>query len=66
MSTFEDIQKAIASLTPEEHARLRDWFEERDAELFDEKMERDAKAGKLDNLIAKALENANAGLCEVC
>ena len=64
MSTVEDIEKAIKSLTPDDHARLRDWFDEYDAELFDQKLERDAKAGKLDKLIAKALANADAGLCE--
>lgn len=64
MSTIEDIERAIKSLTPDDHARLRTWFEEYDAELFDQKLERDAKAGKLDMLIAKALANADAGLCE--
>jgi hypothetical protein len=64
MTKVEDIEKAIKSLAPDDHVRLRDWFEEHDAKLFDQKLKRDANAGKLDKLIAKALENADAGLCE--
>lgn len=63
MTKVEDIEKAIKSLTPDDHARLRDWFEEHDAELFDQKLERDAKAGKLDKLRAKALANADGKTC---
>ena len=61
MTTVEDIEKAVAKLAPEQLARFRAWFEEFDAQLFDEKIERDAKAGKLDKLIAKARENYRAG-----
>ena len=64
MTKVEDIEKAIKSLTREDHERLRNWFEDCDAVLFDQKLERDAKAGKLDKLVANALANADAGLCE--
>jgi len=64
MSTFEDIQKAIANLSADDQSRLLNWLEEQDGLAFDQKLERDAKAGKLDTLISKALENADAGLCE--
>ena len=37
------------------------WFEEFDASLFDAKIERDAKAGKLDKLMAEARANHEAG-----
>lgn len=50
MTKLEDIEKAIAKLAPEELARFRAWFEEFDAARFDEKIERDAKAGRLDRL----------------
>ena len=41
--------------------KLRDWLEEFDARLFDEKIERDATAGKLDKLADEARANLKAG-----
>jgi hypothetical protein len=64
MTKIEDIAKAVERLSPEELARFRAWFEEFDARLFDERIERDAKAGKLDKLIAEARANLRAGLGE--
>ena len=61
MTKLEDIEKAIATLAPDELARLRAWFEEFDAARFDEKIERDAKAGKLDRLAEQALTDHRAG-----
>jgi hypothetical protein len=48
-------------LSAEEIAELREWLEELDARLFDEKIERDAKSGKLDKLAAQARSNLKAG-----
>ena len=48
MTTVEDIEKAIERLAPREFDRLRVWFEEYQAAHFDEKITRDAEAGKLD------------------
>jgi hypothetical protein len=64
MTKIEDIEKAVERLSPEELARFRAWFDAFDARLFDEKIERDAKAGKLDKLIAEARANHAAGLSE--
>jgi hypothetical protein len=61
MTKLEDIETAIAGLSPQELARLRAWFEEFDARVFDEKIERDAKAGKLDHFAAEALAEHEAG-----
>jgi hypothetical protein len=55
MTKFEQIQSSIEKLSPEEIAELREWLDELDARLFDEKIERDAKAGKLDKLADQAL-----------
>lgn len=52
---IEDIQAVIKSLPPEQYARLRDWFTERDWELWDRQIEADAAAAKLDFLIDEAL-----------
>ena len=64
MTKVEDIEKAVEQLSPEELARFRAWFEELKARRFDEQIERDAKAGKLDKLIAEARANQRAGLGE--
>ena len=61
MDTLADIQRSIEQLAPEEVARLRNWLDGLDARLFDQKIERDAKAGKLDKLAEKALADHRAG-----
>ena len=61
MTKLESIEKAIAELSDEERAKLRAFLDELEADLWDTKIERDAKAGKLDKLEARALENLKAG-----
>lgn len=62
MTTVENIKKAVAKLTPEQLAKFRTWFEEYDAQLFDERIERDAKAGKLDKFAEEAIRAHREGL----
>ena len=59
--TVEDLEKAVAKLPPGELARFRAWFEQFEAARFDEKIERDAKAGKLDRLADEALADFRKG-----
>lgn len=54
MSNVEDIEKAVESLAPGELARFRAWFDNFDATRFDERIERDARDGKLDTLAGQA------------
>jgi hypothetical protein len=61
MTTVEDIEKAVAKLTPEQLAKFRAWFDEFQARLFDEQIERDAKGGKLDKLADEALRAHREG-----
>jgi hypothetical protein len=61
MIKIEDIEKAVEQLSPEELSRFRAWFVEFDARRFDERIERDAKAGRLDKVIAEARANHEAG-----
>ncbi len=61
MTKLEQIQSSIEKLSAREIAELRDWLDELDARLFDEKIERDAKAGKLDKLADEARANLKAG-----
>ncbi len=59
--SIEDIEKAVAKLPPDQLAEFRAWFEAFDAVRLDEKIERDAEAGKLDALADRAIEDFRTG-----
>ena len=61
MTKLEDIEKAVARLAPREFDRFRTWFEEFQAQRFDQKIERDAQSGKLDRLADEALSDFRKG-----
>ncbi len=54
MTKLEKIEQEISSLDPKDVRKLADWLDEYKAELWDRQIEADAKAGKLDGLIAEA------------
>ena len=60
--TIQEIEQAITELSSNELARLREWFDEYFAQVWDEQIERDAASGRLDKLIAEVDEEYNAGL----
>jgi hypothetical protein len=64
MGKIENIPKSIEALSPEEVARLRDWLDELDERLFDEKIERSFKEGKLDTIVDEVEANIAAGRFE--
>jgi hypothetical protein len=61
MQTVEEIEKALSELPADQLAEFRVWFEAFDASRFDEKIERDAKAGRLDRLAEQALTDFSIG-----
>ncbi len=61
MTKLEKIEQDIASLDPKDVRKLADWLEEYKADLWDQQIEADAKAGKLDKLIANAKDEIAAG-----
>ena len=61
MTKMEDIKSAVAQLSPSEQAALRDWLDELAEQRFDQQIERDEKAGKLDKLAQRAMDNLRAG-----
>jgi hypothetical protein len=61
MTTVDDIERAVAKLSPEDLAAFRAWFEAFEAERFDERIARDAAGGKLDRLAEEALAAHLAG-----
>ena len=64
MTKFEDIKNAVTQLTGEERKELVAWLAELDAQAWDAQIERDAMAGKLDKLAARALADERAGLTD--
>ena len=61
---IEEIEQAIKNLTTEELAFFRKWYEDFDAQIWDQSFEDDVKAGKLKNLADKAIEEYRAGKSE--
>ena len=61
MNHVEQLEKKVQSLSPQELAEFRAWYIEFDARVWDEQIEADLKAGKLDGLIAEALAEYKAG-----
>ena len=61
MGNVKSIEKAVESLPPSELAEFRRWFADFDANAWDEQIEQDAAAGKLDALAAEALADYRAG-----
>ncbi len=59
--TIEDLEKAVSKLPPDQLAKFRAWFEAFDAARFDEKIERDAKSGKLDKFAERAIGDYRKG-----
>jgi hypothetical protein len=54
MDRVEEIEVAINNLPPEEYRRLSQWFRELDQRRWDEQLDRDSAAGKLDFLFDEA------------
>jgi len=61
MTTLEDIEKAVTELPVDQLAKFRAWFEEFEVARFDQRIERDAKAGRFDQLAEQALADFRAG-----
>ena len=63
MSTVDEIETAVSKLSPEEQARFRCWFFKFDAGQWDDQIERDINAGRLDQLAEQALKRFQEGRC---
>jgi hypothetical protein len=60
----KEIESAIAQLPPSELAELAKWFEEFQAQVWDEQLERDVKSGRLDTLLKQVEQEFESGQCE--
>jgi hypothetical protein len=63
MSTVEQIETAILKLSSQELSQLADWVLDLDEQRWDEQIEQDITAGKLDFLAQEALAEFEAGNC---
>jgi len=59
--TIEDLERAVAELPADQFDRFRAWFDAFDAARFDQKIERDARVGKLDTLADQAVDDFRKG-----
>ena len=57
----EEIEKAVSELPADQLRAFRAWYEKFDADAWDEQLEEDAVAGKLDALAEAALADHRAG-----
>jgi hypothetical protein len=62
MSRVEEIEAAIDGLPPEEYRRILQWFRVREQKQWDEQMDADSLAGKLDFLFDEAEGESAKGL----
>ena len=61
MTDIRAIEKAVEALPPAELAEFRRWFAAFDAAAWDDQVEQDAAAGKLDRLASEALADFKTG-----
>ena len=61
MTKVESLEREVEKLTPEELNAFRTWFARYDADAWDEQIERDVQAGKLDRLAAEAVAAHDRG-----
>ena len=61
MGKVEKIERDVQALSPAELAEFRAWFLEYDWAAWDRQLERDVRAGRLDDLAEKALRDHAAG-----
>jgi hypothetical protein len=62
MSRVEEIEAAIDSLPPEEYRRIIQWLRSREQKRWDEQLDADSAAGRLDFLFDEAEGESATGL----
>jgi hypothetical protein len=62
--SVQELENAVAQLSPDELTKFTSWFEEFVADAWDHEFEADVKAGKLDALGQEADKDFEAGRCQ--
>ena len=60
---IQELESAVARLSPPELTAFSRWFEEFLADARDRRIEEDIRAGRLDEAGRKAIEDFEAGRC---
>jgi hypothetical protein len=63
MGSVKEIEEAVLRLSSAELATFREWFAEVDADAWDQQIDHDVAAGRLDALADEALDDLRAGRC---
>ncbi len=61
MIKIRDIEHAVSSLPDQDLSKFRSWFHKFDAVKWDRQFENDVRAGKLDTLAQKAIDDFKNG-----
>lgn len=61
MASLREIKDAVSSLSRDQLSEFRSWYERFDSEMWDERIERDARDGRLDAIADAALADHAAG-----
>lgn len=61
--SVQELEKAVTLLPTSELAQFKAWFERYQADLWDQQIEQDALAGRLDALAEQAHREFEAGRC---
>lgn len=61
LNTVQEIERAIAELTPQQLGELYAWLDQYDPQPIDARLQNDLAAGRLDNAIARALDDEKHG-----
>ncbi len=64
LNTVQEIEHAIAALNPRQLAELYAWLDQYDPQPIDTRLQNDFAAGRLDNAIARALDDEKHGRTE--
>jgi hypothetical protein len=62
--SVQEIEVAITKLTPHDVAELAAWLEEYQAQVWDDQIARDVRAGRFEPLIQRAREHLKSGQCK--
>ena len=57
----EEIEQQVAQLSSNELRQFRAWYEKFDSEIWDEQIEDDVKAGRLETFASEAIADHEAG-----
>lgn len=61
MTKVEELENEVVRLSRDEFAIFRDWFRKYDSDQWDQEIEEDISAGRLDSLAAEAVAAYKAG-----